>query len=251
MNKLNSIFKKILFSLKEFLLKKTSRKEALKQLVHFLYTKHSWREKKISTYPMHRWISNKNPAALFCYPPTDGNISSLELLFLSQLIKTYTPKTLLEIGTFNGLTTLHLAINSSDTSVIHTLDLKDIHQASAYQDPEDLKFISHPSKELKLYAKHEVKKILFHQGNSMTFSFDSFGSLDFAFIDGGHSYEIVKNDTEKVLEKLNPGGLILWHDYGPCTPGVFTYLNHLAQNLTLEHVENTSFVLYKKPSVFL
>lgn len=39
--------------------------------------------------------------------------------------------------------------------------------------------------------------------------------FDSALIDGGHSPEVVINDTRKALSVLRPGGLILWHDFCP------------------------------------
>ena len=46
------------------------------------------------------------------------------------------------------------------------------------------------------------------------------GFFDSAFIDGGHSRDVVSSDTRKALEVVRPGGLILWHDFCP-DPGVF------------------------------
>ena len=46
------------------------------------------------------------------------------------------------------------------------------------------------------------KKIVQHLGDSASYDFGKFsseGQIEFCFIDGGHSYEIVKNDTEKVF----------------------------------------------------
>jgi hypothetical protein len=39
------------------------------------------------------------------------------------------------------------------------------------------------------------------------------GSLDFAFIDGEHTYEAVVEDIAAWLPKLRPGGLLCGHDY--------------------------------------
>ncbi len=36
--------------------------------------------------------------------------------------------------------------------------------------------------------------------------------VDFLFIDGGHDYESVKADVDCWLAKLNPNGLVLFHD---------------------------------------
>jgi hypothetical protein len=39
------------------------------------------------------------------------------------------------------------------------------------------------------------------------------GFFDSALIDGGHTEEIVANDTLKACQLVRPGGLILWHDF--------------------------------------
>lgn len=41
------------------------------------------------------------------------------------------------------------------------------------------------------------------------------GFFDSAFIDGGHTYDIVANDTMRAIELVRPGGLIMWHDFCP------------------------------------
>jgi hypothetical protein len=41
------------------------------------------------------------------------------------------------------------------------------------------------------------------------------GFFDSVFIDGGHAYEVVANDTRRALELVRPGGLLIWHDYCP------------------------------------
>lgn len=41
------------------------------------------------------------------------------------------------------------------------------------------------------------------------------GFFDSAFIDGGHSFDVVANDTRRAIELVKPGGLIIWHDFCP------------------------------------
>jgi predicted O-methyltransferase YrrM len=41
------------------------------------------------------------------------------------------------------------------------------------------------------------------------------GFFDSVFIDGGHAYDIVGNDTRLAIELVRPGGLVIWHDYCP------------------------------------
>ncbi len=53
----------------------------------------------------------------------DGNMSTEEVVALSGLVRATSPHTILEIGTFNGNTTLQLAANSPETCTVYTLDL--------------------------------------------------------------------------------------------------------------------------------
>ena len=50
-------------------------------------------------------------------------------------------------------------------------------------------------------------------------------SYDFIYIDGGHSYEDVKQDILLTLPKLKQGGIIAGHDYNPDYEGVIRAVN--------------------------
>ncbi|WML35473.1 class I SAM-dependent methyltransferase [Clostridium sp. OS1-26] len=45
--------------------------------------------------------------------------------------------------------------------------------------------------------------------------------FDTVLIDGGHTKEIVANDTKKAFQVLKNGGLIMWHDFCPPISNVF------------------------------
>jgi len=45
-------------------------------------------------------------------------------------------------------------------------------------------------------------------------------SLAFAFVDGNHSPASVRADFERVWQRLSPGGIAAFHDYGADLPGV-------------------------------
>ncbi|MEX2572506.1 MAG: class I SAM-dependent methyltransferase [Gemmatimonadota bacterium] len=73
---------------------------------------------------------------------------------------------------------------------------------------------------------------------------------DLVFVDGSHAYSYVKSDSEKALEMVAPGGVVLWHDYkGPNSDaeGVFRYLNELARELDLVQLQGTNLVAYRAP----
>ena len=247
MIKFNSITKRRVLSLKKFLFERKLRREILKNCVRLIYLDHGWSAKEITTFPLESFFETPLQTTVIPNTYKDGNTSPLELLILSSFVVLKKPKTLLEIGTFNGLTTLHLALNSPPSSVVHTLDLPLLYPTKkSCFDQEDLKFIESKERENVLFKKFSIDNIQMHYGNSLEFDFLRFGQLDFAFIDGGHSYEIVKNDSEKTLKNLSHGGTILWHDYEPNTPGVFSYLNELSKTHALKHIEGTSLVIFSR-----
>ena len=53
----------------------------------------------------------------------DGNPSAIELFYLGAIVRASGARAMFEIGTFDGATTLQLALNSPPEAVIHTLDL--------------------------------------------------------------------------------------------------------------------------------
>jgi predicted O-methyltransferase YrrM len=245
---LKTKIKRRLIALNEFLLNKKSRKLACKKLVEYLFDMYYEKKPKIKKIGIEALINPSTRVQMSPMRPIDGNMSVQEVLILSLLIKSYDPKTILEVGTFNGLTTHHMALNSSDKTKIHTLDLGN--QISFSQKnfwDEDLKFISFEKKKQKVYELSlEKNKIQEHVGNSLDYDFSQFQEPNFIFIDGGHSYQIVANDTCKSINILSSKGIIVWHDYSCHCEGVYRFLNELSLTLPLEHIEGTSLVIYKK-----
>ena len=242
--KLKKRIKRRLIAIKEFFISKNSRQTLLKHAISYLNQKNA--NSKINSLSLAQLIEKCPEIKMIHFDLREGNLTYKELMILSTLVKCYQPKNLLEIGTFNGISTLHLAINSSDASKIHTLDLtKTCPTAVSFTLKEDLKYIVDQNKKNKAYQSSLYRsKIVEHEGNSLVYDFEIFGELDFVFIDGGHSYEVVKSDTEKALKSLKDGGVIVWHDYCVNCEGVYFYLNSLP--LDLLHISGTSFVLYEK-----
>lgn len=180
-----------------------------------------------------------------------GNVSHFELLSLVSIIAAQQPRILLEVGTFDGNTTLQMALNAPDDAIVHTLDLPP--EITSLIKPildVDLPFVWDTEKRQRKYQKTPYeKKIVQHFGDSAAYDFNVFcqkGRVDFAFIDGGHSYECVRSDTEKTMQVLAANAVVVWHDFTPNFPGVFRYLNELSATYPLMHITGTSLVYYKK-----
>lgn len=180
----------------------------------------------------------------------------MEIQILSSLIAYLRPKHVLEIGTYLGYTTLHFAMNTPDDSLIYTLDLppnflevKETEKKQKRLSYDDLQVMKLSSKGAKKRYFHHTpyhKKIIELFGNSREFDFSPYyGKIDFIFIDGNHSREFVKSDTENALKMLSAHGVILWHDYDYIIhPDIFHYLNDLSRPYTIYSIPYTRLAIY-------
>jgi hypothetical protein len=175
----------------------------------------------------------------------DGNVNGDELIAIASLIAAKRPRRLLEIGTFDGNTALQMALNAPDDAVVHTIDLPKGQSATRLQvDQEDLKYILDVAKHQRRYMGTRVeRKVIQHLGDSTDYDWAQFtkdGPIDFCFIDGGHSYDCVRSDTENALKITASNATLLWHDYDPISwPDVYRYLCELGQELSLVQIKNT------------
>lgn len=175
-----------------------------------------------------------------------GNVQPYELIILATICKYLNPKFVFEFGTFNGLTTLHLALNAAAGARVLTIDL----------DPEDTRrqlinddtyYIKDSSVGVMFQAAPERMQIEQIFGDTTTFDQSAhLGKADLIFIDAGHEYELVRSDTEKALDMLAPNGVILWHDYVFSHYGVYTWLNELSHAIPLHSIPNATLVCYRR-----
>lgn len=143
----------------------------------------------------------------------DGNVTLLELLVLSRLVRERQPHALFEIGTFDGRTTLALAMNAPDDAIVHTLDLPARATTDLHIEPAERTFVDKPKSGGRFLGTDAAKNIRQLYGDSATFDFTSY-SAEFVFVDGSHAYEYVLSDSERALSLLRGRGTIVWHDYG-------------------------------------
>ncbi len=179
-------------------------------------------------------ICRPNGALFLETDKADGNVNLTELAVLNALCRTHKPKEIFEIGTFDGRTTLNLALNSEAN--VHTLDLPAEELESSEVVGADKRYVDKPSSGARFTSPPHnalpcVKRI---------------EQQDFIFVDGAHSYDFVVNDSDVALRLLNPkGGVIVWHDYG-VWPDVAKALRELKEKkpyLPLVHVKGTSLAV--------
>ena len=122
----------------------------------------------------------------------DGNVTPLELETVCKVINHYRPKSMLEIGTFDGMTTLHMSMNGDEDAEIYTIDLPrtKINETALRVKTGEKTFIDKDTPG-RLFLKREehANKITQLLGDSAAFDFSPYESkLDFVFVDGSHSY---------------------------------------------------------------
>ncbi len=176
-----------------------------------------------------------------------------ETQILSALVCQLKPKTIFEIGTYNGFTTLHFAYNAPEDSKIYTLDLPpdfEIKDRTDYSY-DDLMVVELSKKNIarRVYKNDPMgHKIIELFGDSKKFDFSPYyGKIDMVFIDGNHSYRYVKSDTENAFKMLSSNGVIIWHDFDYIIHrDVFKFLNSLSEQYKIYSIPHTRFAVYGK-----
>lgn len=163
----------------------------------------------------------------------NGNVSLQELAVLASLVRLCGPRRIFEFGTFDGRSTVNMAVNARARAKVLTLDLpSDLASATALRlDADDLQYIVKEGSGARYRDSDVSDRVVQLYGDSATFDFAPYrGTVDMVFIDGSHSYDYVLSDSRNALELLRDGrGLVVWHDYGEW-PGVTRALNDLRRN---------------------
>lgn len=176
-----------------------------------------------------------------------GNIDARDLIMISSLCAHLCPKVIFEFGTFDGRTTLHLALNAPANAWVMTIDLPadDPIRRETTDDTFYTNDVVIGHHFVNTESAGRIEQIF---GNSVDFDHAPLrDKVDLVFVDAGHEYKLVKSDGTKALEMVRPGGVILWHDYSYGHPGVYKYLNDLSATLPLVNLLWTSLVCYVKP----
>lgn len=179
------------------------------------------------------------------FPGIGASISMLEGAALVALIQRVDAKQIFEFGTYKGVSTTQLALNIPNDGMVYTLDLPEDHPAYslAIPKPEERAIAAETGKGI-LIPEELRPKVTFLRSDSATFDTSPYlKRMDLVFVDGAHSYEYVKNDTEKGLEMLRPGGIIAWHDCTPSHPDVVNYLKTLNPLPTLVKSTALAFLI--------
>ena len=181
-----------------------------------------------------------------------GMTSDYEAWIISSFSKI--SKKIFEFGTCSGKTTYLMGLNSSDDTRIVSITLNPYHLNSIRKIDKDNKvsfrnIINESVYDKFLFSGKEVEKkieIIFQ--NSLNFDYNKYKKeMDLIFIDGGHTYSVVKSDSEKSFEMINKNGIILWHDYVPgkrSSKDIVKYLNEISKQKKIYKIKHTSLCCF-------
>ena len=181
------------------------------------------------------------------------DLVSAEIL-LDQ-IEIYKPKYFLEIGVFQGVTSRNIC---EKINLIHQKNFK-FFGVDIFEDADELldnkemtlkhNKISNPLKHFlyniifkeNLNSLNSVKKLL-KKFDNQVFLYKGLSheilpkiemsEIDFIFLDGGHSYETVKNDLFLILKNIKKNKIIICDDYDQKDYGVKKAVDELKNSVT-------------------
>lgn len=211
---------------------------------------------QVTRLPRVTWRDCTPRRAIRVWEPAkrNGNVRLSELAILSAVAAEARPGTcLFEIGTFDGRTTLNLALASDPACEVHTLDLPpDVTPKFALAEGER-HMVEKPVSGARYAAARAthpaaVARICQHFGDSAQFDFTPFhGRCGVVFVDGSHEHDCVVSNTRAAMRMAAPGGVVLWHDYG-VWDGVTRALEDIeaAERPGFRHIRGTSLVFWRR-----
>lgn len=176
---------------------------------------------------------------------TRWNMDPMEQFLLAGLANQRQPRTIFEIGTFDGSTTLLLA-RAAPEAQVYTLDLPP-ESALLEESGTEKSLADMGSWGARFHDHPEATRITQLFGDSRTYDFSAYyGKIDLVIVDGGHTADCVTPDSENALKMLAPGGVVVWDDYEQGWPAVFQSVDAVARRhgLPLVRIYKTGIAVY-------
>jgi predicted O-methyltransferase YrrM len=185
-----------------------------------------------------------------------GMTSDYESWILSCLSKV--SDNIFEFGTCSGKNTMLMALNSKKSSRIISLTLNQDQSKKLNLDKKDnnismRNIMNESNYEKFLFSGKEIEKkieVIFIDSRELDTK-EYLGKFDLIFIDGGHTYSVVKSDTEKAFEMISSRGIVIWHDYvvgKESCKDVCKFINEIEKEKKIFHIKNTSMCYFRKNS---
>jgi predicted O-methyltransferase YrrM len=187
----------------------------------------------------------------------DSGVGKIALV--CGMAKAIGARRILEVGTCGGFMTRHLALNCGPESHVWTIDLPEENaDATIFPlrdvDREIIEKVARGHRPPGWYAavgaeRDRITQILC---DSARYDYADLSTpLDFAFIDGAHSYEYVLVDSVNALTRLRAGGIVVWDDYLNFFPGVLRAVGEIGRLAPVRALRGTGLAAVVLPETWL
>ncbi len=193
-----------------------------------------------------------------------GGLTLLESSILVSFVKLLSPLNIFEFGTYMGATSTLFALNSLKDTKVVTLDIDpEDNTLSKESSTKDIlvddrandnylrtEFVNSGAIYINRCDELTKSKIEQIYQDSRTLNLEDknlVNKFDLIFIDGGHDYDTVKNDTQKALKMSRDDAVIIWHDYrSSIHSDVTTFIDEFSRENRVFYIENTMLVFMLK-----
>lgn len=170
---------------------------------------------------------------------------------LGALVRGLQPRTVLEFGTYLGVSAYAMALNAPAGSRIFTVDLPDETQGNSRGELDSL------DQRHVATSRHRVGEAFLGtvvegsitqlRADSLTFRAETaVQDVDLVYVDGGHSLPVITRDTDNAFRVLSAAGTIIWDDYFHLYPDVVQFLDQLAGTHELHSIAGTNYVVFSR-----
>ena len=198
----------------------------------------------IDSLEVGQFPSHELPVRMLSLHGAYGGMPPQDLYAVLRTAQWLQPRRIFEFGTFQGVTTAHLALNTG--AQIYTLDLpREMAGNLRGYTARDLALLQSRQEIGWAYAAgNSIGRIHQLLGDSRSFDYGPYlGSIDLVLVDACHILDYVLSDSQNALQLLGASGAILWHDFGN-SQDVMRALRRLAPRYPLFHIEGTALALH-------
>ena len=193
--------------------------------------------------------ARKASIRLYIMKYEDGMMPVRDALALLPILVAEQPREILEIGTYMGHTSRLMAENLPE-AIVHTIDLPQDFSADLPPDAnmpkDDFHLIRRRIVGREFKNQDCESRIVQHFGDSAKLDFTKMGKPTFFFIDGSHTYEYCKLDSEKCFALGQGKGVFLWHDCDQTHPGVLRFIAEWrAAGRNITRIDGTALAYWK------
>lgn len=165
------------------------------------------------------WAGSEPGLAAFGIPDGTGGVNPGDRRAIYHLVRAFGPRSVLEIGTHIGASTLHIAAalhgNHAQDGLPVRLTTVDVRDVNSRQDMPWKRHGASLSPQEMVERLGLAAIVEFVAGQSLDVMSSCETRFDLVFLDGDHSAEAVYREIPAALRVLAPNGIILLHDYFP------------------------------------